>query len=72
MVSALERRPDDITGFLIMVYAILYYFDTLCAEKSVIIPDASVDSFCKYANSKGIYPMGGAILENGMRVLYLG
>lgn len=71
MVSAFDRRPDATTGFLIMVHGIIYYFNTLCIEKSVIIPEASVNSFCKYANSFGVYPMGGAILENDMRVLYL-
>lgn len=47
------------------------YFNRLVARRSIIIPDTKVEAFCEYANRKGIYPMGGAILENDMRVLYL-
>ncbi len=47
------------------------YLNELNEIRSIIIPDSEVNDFCDYANTKGIYPHGGAILDNGLRVLYL-
>jgi hypothetical protein len=49
----------------------VFYFNVLTSKKSVIIPDSEVESFCRFANVRGVHPMGGAILNDGWRVLYL-
>ena len=48
-----------------------FYFDVLSSDRSVIIPEDYVRPFYKYAIARGVYPCGGAILEDGFRVLYL-
>lgn len=49
----------------------VFYFNVLTSKKSVFIPDSDVTAFCRFANARGVYPKGGAILDDGWRVLYL-
>ena len=43
----------------------------LKAKKNIIIPQSQVEQFRYYAYKNNVYPCGGAILPNDMRVLYL-
>ena len=43
----------------------------LKAKKNLVIPQSQVEQFRNYANKNNVYPCGGAILPNNMRVLYL-
>ena len=47
------------------------YLDVIKSERYVIISDNLTTEFCDYANDKGVVVMGGAILPNNKRVLYI-
>jgi hypothetical protein len=42
----------------------------LLANKAIIVNESDVETFVEAFKALGLYPMGGAILDNNQRVLY--
>lgn len=45
-------------------------WSVILKDKSIIVNNEDVEMFCEFFASVGLFVNGGAILDNGQRVLY--